>query len=207
MNHKQGWILLHRKIWDSKDFNSTLETVIFIYLLTKACHEPTEVIYRRKKIWLNRGEICIALRDLAKKFEITVKRVRTILKNLERAQNLAHRRHKTLSVFFVIKYDKYQTLEKPKAQKKAQDKAHRTNNSNKFKINYISIGNKHKNDNIVPMKKVIIDKSSKPTLKDLKQVIYENESMSEFEVAKKRLSSDRFEEFVKNKLATDSKSN
>ena len=203
MNDKQGWVLLHRKIWDSKDFNSTLETVIFIYLLTKACHEPTEVIYRRKKILLQRGEICIALRDLAKKFEITVKRVRTILKNLEQAQNLSHRRHKTLSVFFVIKYHKYQSLENQKAQKKAQDKAHRTNN-NKININNTSIGKKY--DNKFSMSKIDI-KSSKPSLKDLKQIIYENESMSEFEIARKRLSSDRFEEYVKNKLATETKSN
>lgn len=203
MNDKQGWVLLHRKIWDSKDFNSTLETVIFIYLLTKACHEPTEVIYRRKKILLQRGEVCIALRDLAKKFEITVKRVRTIIKNLVGAQNLAQRRAQTLSVYSIEKYNKYQTLETPKAQKRAQEKADRTNN-NKININNTSIGKKY--DNKFSMSKIDI-KSSKPSLKDLKQIIYENESMSEFEVAKKRLSSDRFEEFVKNKLATDSKSN
>jgi hypothetical protein len=206
MNHKQGWVLLHRKIWDSKDFNSTLETVIFIYLLTKACHEPTEVVYRRKKIWLNRGEICIALRDLAKKFEITVKRVRTILRNLERAQNLAHRRHKTLSVFFVIKYDKYQVLEKPKAHKKAQDKAHRTNNSNKFKITNTSIG-KTNYDNIYTMKKVTIDKSSIGHLKDLNTAIKPKEKvMSEFEYAQKHLDKEDLAEYTRLALQESGKS-
>ena len=91
MNTRQGFILLHRKIWESKDFNSTLETVMFIYLLSKACHEPTKVLYRRKRILLQRGEVCIALRDLAKKFEITVKRTRTIIGNLIKAQNMAQR--------------------------------------------------------------------------------------------------------------------
>jgi hypothetical protein len=205
MNHKQGWVLLHRKIWDSKDFNSTLETVMFIFLLSKACHEPTEVIYRRKKIWLNRGEICIALRDLAKKFEITVKRVRTILNNLERAHNLAVRRHRTLSVYLVIKYDKYQVLEKPKAQKRAQDRAHRTSNTNKFKITNTS-GNKYKGGNVFAMK-VPIDKSAIPILKNLKTAIKPVvKPKSEFELASERLDKADFQEYVAFRLNEDTKS-
>lgn len=199
MNTKQGFILLHRKIWESKDFNSTLETVIFIYLLSKACHEPTKVLYRRKRISLQRGEVCIALRDLAKKFEITVKRTRTIINNLVRAQNMAQRLAQTLSVYSIVKYDKYQKLDKPKAQEKAQDRAYRTNNINKSnKSIYTSMDNKYKKVDI---------KSSKPALKDLKQTIYNNESVSEFEIARQRLSKDRFEEFVKFKLAESNKSN
>jgi hypothetical protein len=205
MNHKQGWVLLHRKIWDSKDFNSTLETVMFIFLLSKACHEPTEVIYRRKKIWLNRGEICIALRDLAKKFEITVKRVRTILNNLERAHNLAVRRHRTLSVYLVIKYDKYQVLEKPKAQKRAQDRAHRTSNTNKFKITNTS-SNKYKGGNVFAMK-VPIDKSAIPILKNLKTAIKPVvKPKSEFELASERLDKADFQEYVAFRLNEDTKS-
>jgi hypothetical protein len=199
MNNKQGFILLHRKIWESKDFNSTLETVIFIYLLSKACHEPTKVLYRRKRISLQRGEVCIALRDLAKKFEITVKRTRTIINNLVRAQNMAQRLAQTLSVYSIVKYDKYQKLDKSKAQEKAQDRAYRTNNINKSnKSIYTSMDNKYKKVDI---------KSSKPALKDLKQTIYNNESVSEFEIARQRLSKDRFEEFVKFKLAESNKSN
>lgn len=205
MNHKQGWVLLHRKIWDSKDFNSTLETVMFIFLLSKACHEPTEVIYRRKKIWLNRGEICIALRDLSKKFEITVKRVRTILNNLERAHNLAVRRHKTLSVYSVAKYDKYQVLEKPKAQKRAQDRAHRTSNNNKFKITDTS-SDKYKGGNVFAMK-VPIDKSAIPILKNLKTAIKPVvKPKSEFELASERLDKSDFQEYVAFRLNEDTKS-
>jgi hypothetical protein len=206
MNHKQGWVLLHRKIWDSKDFNSTLETVIFVYLLTKACHEPTEVIYRRKKILLQRSEVCIALRDLAKKFEITVKRTRTIIRNLVRAQNLAQRRARTLSVYSIEKYNKYQTLETPKAQKRAQDRAHRTKNTNKFKITNTSIG-KTNYDNIYSMNKVTIDKSSIGHLKDLKTSIKPKEKvMSEFEYAQKHLDKEDLAEYTRLALQESSKS-
>ena len=199
MNTKQGFILLHRKIWESKDFNSTLETVMFIYLLSKACHEPIKVFYRRKRISLQRGEVCIALRDLAKKFEITLKRTRTIINNLIRAQNMAQRRAQTLSVYSIVKYDKYQKLDKSKAQEKAQDRADRTININKSnKSIYTGMDNKYKKVDI---------KSSKVPLKDLKQTIFENQTYSEFEVAKQKLSKDRFEDFVKFKLAESDKSN
>ena len=66
-----GWIALHRKIYSSTDFKNQLETSIFIYLLTMASHKPVQVIYRKKKITLNRGDISIAYRDLAKKFNIS----------------------------------------------------------------------------------------------------------------------------------------
>ena len=204
MNTRQGFILLHRKIWESKDFNSTLETVIFIYLLSKACHEPTKVLYRRKIILLQRGEVCIALRDLAKKFEITVKRTRTIIGNLIKAQNMAQRVAQTLSVYSIVKYNKYQKLDKPKAQEKAQDRADRTINTNKSNKSIYTAN--ESNNNVYDMKKIKIDKSSKPSLKNLNTAIYEKKNMTEFEVARKTLSTDRFEEFVRLKLQSDSKS-
>jgi len=201
MNTRQGFILLHRKIWESKDFNSTLETVMFIYLLSKACHEPIKVLYRRKRISLQRGEVCIALRDLAKKFEITLKRTRTIINNLIGAQNMAQRRAQTLSVYSIVKYDKYQKLDKPKAQERAQDRADRTINTNKSNKSIYS--KELMNDKY---KKVDI-KSSKVPLKNLKTEIFEEKVYTEFEIARKRLSTDRFEDFVKFKLAESDKSN
>jgi len=204
MNSRNGFVLLHRKIWESKDFKSTLETVIFIYLLSKACHEPIEVLYRRKRISLQRGEVCIALRDLAKKFEITLKRTRTIISSLIGAQNMAQRRERTLSVYSIVKYNKYQKLEKPKAQDKAQEGADRTINTNQINKSNIYI---EKTPMINKYKKIEIPKSSKPTLKNLRTEIFEEKVYSEFEIARKRLSSDRFEEFVKQRLATDNKSN
>jgi hypothetical protein len=46
---------------------------VFIYLVCMASHKPSNVIYRKKKLILNRGDVSIAYRDLAKKFDTTIK--------------------------------------------------------------------------------------------------------------------------------------
>jgi len=39
-----GWIALHRKIYNSKDFNNQLEVSVFLYLVAMASHKPTDVV-------------------------------------------------------------------------------------------------------------------------------------------------------------------
>jgi len=201
MNHKNGFVLLHRKIFNSADFKNQLDVSVFIYLMAMASHEPVEVIYRCKKILLERGEVCIAERDLAKKFDITKSKVKSIIKRLINNHNLYQRTTKRLSVYSIVKYDKYQSLEKPNDHKTTK-KSSTEQLSKSNKLNNTSIGKKY--DNKYSMKVDI--KSSKPSLKNLLETIKENESMSEFEIAKKRLSKDRFEQFVRLKLQSSSKS-
>lgn len=196
MNNKNGYILLHRKIYESGDFNNILEVSVFIYLLCKASHKITEVVYRRKKIVLSRGEVCIAYQDLAKKFCVSVKRIRTIIKHFEKAQNLAVRRHKTINVYLIVKYDKYQVMESVKGSKKAQESADRTNNINKINT-YTS-----NTSNIINMKKKIsIDKSSIPTLKSLNKILYE--SKDEFSRAKEQGGQWAYDQLIKKRLAEE----
>jgi hypothetical protein len=160
-----------------------------------------EVIYRCKKIMLNRGEVCIAERDLAKKFDITKSKVKSIIKRLINNHNLYQRTTKRLSIYSIVKYEKYQSLDKENDHKTTKNST--TEQLTKSIKSNTSIGKKY--DNKFSMTKIDI-KSSKPSLKNLKDIIYENKSMSEFEIAKKRLSKDRFEQFVRLKLQTNSKS-
>jgi hypothetical protein len=201
MNHKNGFVLLHRKIFNSADFKNQLDVSVFVYLMAMASHEPVEVIYRCKKILLQRGEVCIAERDLAKKFDITKSKVKSIIKRLINNHNLYQRTTKRLSVYSIVKDNKYQSLDKQNDHKTTKKSS--TEQSNKLIKSNTSIGKKY--DNKFSMTKIDI-KSSKPSLKNLKDIIYENESMSESEIAKKRLSKDRFEQFVRLKLQTNSKS-
>ncbi len=83
-----GWIALHRKIYNSSDFNNQLEVAVFLYLVAMASHKPTQVVYRRKRINLKRGEVSIAYKDLAKKFDISERKIRTIIKNLVKSGNV-----------------------------------------------------------------------------------------------------------------------
>lgn len=204
MNHKNGFILLHRKIWESKDFNNAFEISIFLFLLSKACHKPEELIYRRKKIFLNRGEVCIALRDLAKKFNTTVDKIKTAIKNFTIQQNILVRSYKRMNIYIIVKYDKYQSLEKPIQQEIQQNTPDRTININKNKLIYNRTA---KNNNIVNMKKVIIDKSKIPICKDLNSTIREiPKPKNNYQLAKEKLDKYDFEEYVRLTLQESSKS-
>jgi hypothetical protein len=196
---KKGWILLHRKIYSSNDFRNELDRSIFIFLLCQASYEPTQVVYRKKKITLQRGELLITYSDIAKKFGMTIQNVRTVMKNLKLTGTLTVTLTRGLMRISIEKYIKYQDIEIKSTGKLTGTLTNRRKNINKLNNN-IYIG---KNT----MNKKIDIKSSKVPLKDLKQTIYENESVSEFEIARQRLSKDRFEDFVKFKLAESNKSN
>jgi len=186
-----GWIALHRKIFNSKDFNNQLEVAVFIYLVAMASHKPVQVIYRKKKLNLNRGEIAIAYRDLAKKFKLSTRNVITVIKNLVKSGNVEHKLHKRLSIFSIVKYSKYQDIEsKPK-----QESPHRTTtitnilySSNKNDMSLSSMTDKPK--------KIAI-----PTLQDLKTKIIEKpKELNEFEIMRGKLDADDFEKWVLHKL-------
>ena len=186
-----GWIALHRKIYSSSDFKNQLEVSIFVYLLTMASHKPVQVIYRKKKLTLNRGEVSMAYRDLAKKFNISKDKVRTVIKNLVQSNNIRQTLHKRLSIFSIVKYSKYQDI----PSEPRQTIPHRTTtitnilySSNKNDMSLISMTDKPK--------KIAI-----PTLQDLKTKIIEKpKELNEWEIMRQKLDAEDFEKWVLHKL-------
>lgn len=194
MNYKNGFVLLHRKIFNSSDFKNQLDISIFIYLMAMASHESCEVIYRGKRIFLNRGEVCIAERDLAKKFDLTKSKVKSIIKRLINNHNLYQRMTKRLSVYAIVKYEKYQSLDSKNDHKT-------TINSTTEQLSKLNKSNTSiytNKQNIINMKKIDI-KSFKPKLKSLNQTLHENKD--EFQRAFERGGQWEYEQLVKKKLA------
>ena len=186
-----GWIALHRKIYNSSDFNNQLEVAVFLYLVAMASHKPVQVVYRKKKLTLKRGDISIAYRDLAKKFGISFDRVRTIIKNLVATGNINQTLHKRLSVFSIVKYSKYQDL--PTTNNQTIPHRTTTNTNILYSIN--------KNDKSLSN---MTDKPKKiaiPTLQDLKtKIIEKSKDKNEWEIAKEKLDAQDFEKYVLHKL-------
>ena len=182
-----GWIALHRKIYNSKDFNNQLEVAVFLYLVAMASYQATKVIYRKKIIFLKRGEVSIAYRDLAKKFGISFDRVRTIIKNLISSGNINQTLHKRLSVFSIVKYSKYQDL----PTNTNQTIPHRTTtiytNTTSIDKNMLSLSS-------------MTDKPKKitiPTLQDLKTKIIEKpKEKNEYEIMREKLDAEDYEKWV-----------
>lgn len=200
---KKGWILLHRKIYTSNDFSRELDRSIFIFLLCQASYEPSTVVYRKKRISLNRGELLITYGDLAKKFSITVQNVRTIIKNLKLTGTLTTTLTRGLLKIRVEKYIQYQDIEKKTDTKLTSTLTNRRNKLNK--LNNTILVTKY-NNNMFKIK-VPIPKSDIPRLKDLKTLVKPKEKIkTEFELASEKLDKQDFAEYVKFRLDENTKS-
>jgi hypothetical protein len=187
----EGWIALHRKIYNSTDFNNQLEVAVFLYLVSMASHKPVKVIYRKKKLSLKRGEVSIAYKDLAKKFDLSERKIRTIIANLIHSGNLNQTLHKNLSIYTIVKYSKYQDV----PVKTDQTLTDRTTT-----ITTITTSIDKNNERISNMtnkpKKIEI-----PILQSLnKKLITKPKEKNEWEIAKERLDAQDYEKWVLHKL-------
>jgi hypothetical protein len=182
-----GWIALHRKIYNSKDFNNQLEVAVFLYLVSMASHKIVNVIYRKKKLTLKRGEVSIAYKDLAKKFDLSERKIRTIISNLVHSGNLNQTLHKNLSIYTIVKYSKYQDLP-PKTDQTLTDRTTTIyTNTTSIDKNMLSLSS-------------MTDKPKKitiPTLQDLKTKIIEKpKEKNEYEIMREKLDAEDYEKWV-----------
>ena len=192
-----GWVSIYRQIFDNKDLKDNNHILIFIYMVVSASHKPAIVNYRNKLITLKRGQLTVTVKDLAKRFNLSIKNVRTILKNLEVANTLAHTLHRQLSVYTIVNYNKFQDND-PSEVKLLGNQTGKQNNkytnilysSSKNDISLSSMTDKPK--------KITI-----PTLQDLKTKIVEKpKELNEWEIMRGKLDAEDFEKWVLHTLNT-----
>jgi hypothetical protein len=187
----EGWIALHRKIYNSKDFNNQLEVAVFLYLVSMASHKPVNVIYRKKKLTLKRGEVSIAYKDLAKKFDLSERKIRTIIKNLVHTGNLNQTLTRNLSIYTIVKYSKYQDVPVKTDQTLTDRTTTIYTNTTSIDKNMLSLSNMTNTP-----KKITI-----PTLQDLKTKIIEKpREKNEYEIMREKLDAEDYEKWVLHKL-------
>jgi sensor domain CHASE-containing protein len=187
----EGWIALHRKIYNSNDFNDQLEVAVFLYLVAMASHKPIQVVYRKKKLTLKRGEVSIAYRDLAKKFNLSMQNIKTIIKNLKNSGNINQTLTKNLSIYTIVKYSKYQDIEPSTNQKLTNRTTTITTNTTSIDKNMLSLSS-------------MTDKPKKitiPTLQSLHSKLIEKPKVkNEFEIMREKLDAVDYEKWVLRKL-------
>ena len=190
-----GWVSIYRQIFDNKDLKDNNHIVIFIYMVVHASHKPTIVKYRNKRITLKRGQLAVTVKDLAKKFNLSIKNVRTILKNLEMANTLAHTLHRQLSVYTIVNYNKFQDND-PSEVKLVGNETGKQNNTYTNILYSINKNDKSLSNMTVKPKKITI-----PTLQDLKTKIIEKpREKNEFEIMREKLDSEDYEKWVLRQL-------
>jgi len=187
----EGWIALHRKIYESKDFNNQLEVAVFLYLVAMASHKPVQVVYRKKQLTLKRGQVAIAFKDLSKKFNITERKMRTIIKNLIISKNLNQTLTRNLSIYTIVKYSKYQDMPVKTDQTLTDRTTTIYTNTTSVCKNMLNSKNM-----IAKTKKINI-----PILQNLNSKIIEKpKEKNEWEVMREKLDSEDYEKWVLRQL-------
>ena len=190
-----GWVSIYRQIFDNKDLKDNNHILIFIYMVVHASHKPTIVNYRRKRVVLKRGQLTVSLRDLCKRFKLTERKVRTILRNLETTQSLTHTLFKQLSVYTIVNYNKFQVNDL--SEVKLIDTQNDRQNNKYTNILYSS----KKNDKSLSNMTVKPKKIEIPLLQSLKTAIIEKpREKNEYEIMKERLDAEDYEKWVLRQL-------
>ena len=138
-----GWIKIHRKFLDWEWFNKSEAVHLFLYMLIKANHKDAK--------WqgndVKRGQFISSLGNISNATGISIQQIRTILKKLEKTNEIEVKSTSQFTIVTICKYDCYQdeneTTNKPLTNNQQTTNKQSTTNKN---------DNKEKNE-----KEVILD--------------------------------------------------
>jgi DNA-binding transcriptional MerR regulator len=99
-----GWIKIHRKFLDWEWFNKSEAVHLFLYMLIKANHKDNK--------WqgndLKRGQFISSLGNISSATGITIQQIRTILKKLEKTNEIVVKSTSQFTIVTICKYECYQ---------------------------------------------------------------------------------------------------
>lgn len=135
-----GWIKLHRKFLDWEWFNKSEAVHLFLYMLIKANHKDAK--------WqgndVKRGQFISSLGNISNATGISVQSIRTILKKLEKTNEIEVKSTNQFTIVTICKYECYQdeneTTNKPLTNNQQTTNKRSTTNKN----------DKNENNNIAP---------------------------------------------------------
>lgn len=148
-----GYIKLHRKMLDWEWYKNSNMKSLFLHILLTAAHEPVKY----GDIELQPGQVITSIRQLAADTGLSVKSVRTALKKLEGAQQVAQKRAHGATLLTVENWGFYQCDDSERAQERAQKRAQFQEKKEKNQKK------KEKNKNINNIYIAVIDHLNKAT--------------------------------------------
>jgi DNA-binding transcriptional MerR regulator len=99
-----GWIKIHRKFLDWEWFNKSEAVHLFLYMLLKANHKDNK--------WqgndVKRGQFISSLGNISSATGITIQQIRTILKKLEKTNEIKVKSTSQFTIVTICKYECYQ---------------------------------------------------------------------------------------------------
>lgn len=128
-----GWIKIHRKFLDWEWFNKSEAVHLFLYMVLKANHKDNK--------WqgndVKRGQFISSLGNISSATGITIQQIRTILKKLEKTNEIKVKSTSQFTIVTICKYECYQdeeeTTNKPTTNHQQTTNKQSTTNKNEKK--------------------------------------------------------------------------
>jgi hypothetical protein len=99
-----GWIKIHRKFLEWEWFNKSEAVHLFMYMLLKANHKDG----KWQGIEVKRGQFISSLGNISNATGISIQTIRTILKKLEKTNEIELKSTSQFTIVTISKYDCYQ---------------------------------------------------------------------------------------------------
>lgn len=130
INTKNGWIGLYRSLLDHPIGNKPYYIAVWIFLLLKANHKPKKILITgKKKQWLvvERGQWYGSQKKIADHYGMARTTVKYIVDFFNVEHMIEHRQIANGTLFTIINYDCYQTVEHLSEQRDYTQTAQTTN--------------------------------------------------------------------------------
>ena len=108
-NMNKGWIKLYRSIWDQEQSADPAWVAVWMYLLTHAAHEETEVTFKGERVKLKPGQLIVTIRSFTNAMpSLKRDRVHRLLCSMTEDRLIAKRSDKRFTFITVLEWDSYQ---------------------------------------------------------------------------------------------------
>src|SRR5690606_4526366 len=104
-----GWIKIHRKMLENPVVCKDSDYLaVWIYLLLNVTHKEQPAWFKGEKITLKPGQLITGRTSISERLSISDSKVKRILLEFERDQQIDRQRSNKNSVISIVNWDKYQ---------------------------------------------------------------------------------------------------
>jgi hypothetical protein len=103
-----GYVRIHRSLSGHHAFRNDAEAMVFAWLVMRAAWQPTKVRYKDRVLFLDRGQLAVSVRDLARAMDRDKAWIERLLKRLKSETMIATRNETGVSVITICNYNTFQ---------------------------------------------------------------------------------------------------
>lgn len=108
-----GYVRLHRSLLGHPAFRNDAEAMAFAWMVAKAAWKPTRVRYKERALRLERGQLAVSQRDMARALDRDKAWIERLWKRLKSEAMIKVGVEAGVALITICKYDKYQCNSKP----------------------------------------------------------------------------------------------